>query len=114
MKEGLRSKSKPWATPIHTLVKLAGLNFHAFDLLNVDWIAREKCVCCASLFSMRARERKRERKREEGEKCLEVEKMKENENTETFEVFFFFFYGKGWVEFGYIVFGLNGSQWVFN
>ena len=90
MKEGLRSRSKPWVTPIHTLVKLAGLNFHAFDLLNVDWIAIEKCVCCASLFSMRARERKRESKREEGEKCLEVEKMKENENTETFEVFFFF------------------------
>ena len=89
MKQGLRSRLKPWATPIHTLVKLAGLNFRTFDLLNVDWIAIEKCVCCASLFSMRARERKRESKREEGEKCLEVEKMKENENTETFEVFFF-------------------------
>ena len=32
--------------------------------------------------------------------------MKENENIETFGVFFFFL--KGWVEFGYIVFGLNG------
>ena len=67
-------------------MKLAGLNFHAFDLLNVDWIAIEKCVCCASLFSMRARERKRE----EREKCLEVEKMKENENIETSKGFFFF------------------------
>ena len=28
--------------------------------------------------------------------------------------FFFKFYGKGWVEFGYIVFGLNGLQWVFS
>ena len=27
---------------------------------------------------------------------------------------FFFFYGKDWVEFGYIVFGLNGAQWVFS
>ena len=72
-------------------MKLAGLNFHAFDLLNVDWIAIEKCVCCASLFSMRARERKRESKREEGEKCLEVEKMKENENTEMSETLFLFF-----------------------
>ena len=27
--------------------------------------------------------------------------------------FFFKFYGKGWVEFGYIVFGLNGIQWFF-
>ena len=37
-------------------------------------------------------------------------------NIETSEGFFFFFFfnGKGWVEFGYIVFGLNGSQWVFN
>ena len=96
-------------------MKLAGLNFRAFDLLNVDWIAIEKCVCCASLFSMRARERKRKSKREEREKCLEAEKMKENENTEMSEgFFFFFFYGKGWVEFGYIVFGLNGSQWVFS
>ena len=42
--------------------------------------------------------------------------MKENENTKTFEGFFLKknFYGKGWVEFGYIVFGLKGSQWVFN
>ena len=36
--------------------------------------------------------------------------MKENENTETSEGFYFFFYGKSWVEFEYIVFGLNGSQ----
>ena len=56
------------------------------------------------------------------EKCLEAKKMKENENPETlkclrgffFFFFFFFFYGKGWVEFGYIVFGLNGAQWVFS
>ena len=27
---------------------------------------------------------------------------------------FFFFFGKGWVEFGYIVFGLNEFQWVFS
>ena len=40
--------------------------------------------------------------------------MKENENTETSEGFYLFFYGKGWVEFEYIVFGLNGSQWVFS
>ena len=73
-------------------VKLAGLNFRAFDLLNVDWIAIEKCVCCASLFSMRARERKRKSKQEEREKCLEAEKMKENENTEMSEGFFFFFF----------------------
>ena len=71
-------------------MKLAGLNFHAFDLLNVDRIAIEKCVCCAILFSVRARERKRESKREEREKCLEVEKMKENENIETSKGFFFF------------------------
>ena len=31
-----------------------------------------------------------------------------------FSFFFFFFYGKGWVEFGYIVFGLNGVQWFFS
>ena len=112
MKEGLRSRSKPWATSIHASVKLAGLNFPAFDLLNVDWIVVEKCVCYASLFSMRARERKRESKREEREKCLEPEKMKENENTETSKVFcfFLFFNGKGWVEFGYIGLRLNGSQ----
>ena len=93
-------------------VKLVGLNFRAFDLLNVDQIAIEKCVCCASLFSVR--ERKRESKQEEGEKYLEAEKMKENENTEMWFFFFFFFkfYRNGWVEFGYIVFGLNGSQWV--
>ena len=38
--------------------------------------------------------------------------MKENE-TETSEGFFFF-NGKAWVEFGYIVFRLNGPQWVFS
>ena len=58
MKKGLRSRSKPWVTPIHASVKVASLNFRAFDLLNVDRIAIDKCVCCASLFSMRARERK--------------------------------------------------------
>ena len=67
----------------------------------------EKCVCCASLFSMRARESKRESKQEEREKSLEAKKMKENENTETSGLFFF---GKGWVEFRYTVFGLNGPQ----
>ena len=43
--------------------------------------------------------------------------MKENENPETLKclrVFFFFFYGKGWVEFGYSVFGLNELHWVFS
>ena len=30
-----------------------------------------------------------------------------------FLFFLFFVYGKGWVEFGSIVFGLNGLQWVF-
>ena len=49
----------------------------------------EKCVCCASLFSMRARESKRESKQEEREKSLEAKKMKENENTETSGLFFF-------------------------
>ena len=28
--------------------------------------------------------------------------------------FFFFFNGNGWVEFECVVFGLNGSQWVFS
>ena len=28
--------------------------------------------------------------------------------------FAYFVFGKDWVEFGYIVFGLNGVQWVFN
>ena len=110
MKKGLRSRSKPWATLIHASVKLASLNFLAFDLLNIDRIAIEKCVCCASVFSMRARQRKRESKQEERERCLEAEKMKENENTKTSEGFYFFFYGKSWVEFEYIVFGLNGSK----
>ena len=31
-----------------------------------------------------------------------------------FLFFFFFNYGKGWVEFRYIVFGLNWAQWVFS
>ena len=31
-----------------------------------------------------------------------------------FLFFFFLNYGKGWVEFGYIVFGLNWVQWVFS
>ena len=91
MKKGLISRSKPWATPIHASMKLVGLNFHAFDLLNVDQIAIEKCVCCASLFSVRARERKRESKREEREKCLEAEKIKENENTKAWVFFIFYF-----------------------
>ena len=51
---------------------------------------------------MRARERKRESKRER-DKCLEAEKMKENEMSKGF-FFFFKCYGKGWVEFGYILF----------
>ena len=106
MKKGLRYRSKPWVTPIHASVKLAGLNFHAFDLLNVDRIAIEKCVCWALLFSIRARESKRG----EREKCLEAKKMKENVNTETFGLFFYFYflYGKSYVKFEYIVFGLNG------
>ena len=91
MKKGLRYRSKPWVTPIHASVKLAGLNFHAFDLLNVDRIAIEKCVCWALLFSMRARESKRG----EREKCLEAKKMKENVNTETFGLFFIFIFYMG-------------------
>ena len=55
----------------------------------------------------------------ERKKCLEAEKMKENENPKTlkrglFFSFFYFFYGKGWVEFGYIVFELNRSHWTFS
>ena len=55
----------------------------------------------------------------ERKKCLEAEKMKENENPKTlkrglFFSFFNFFYGKGWVEFGYIVFELNRSHWTFS
>ena len=84
-------------------MKLVGLNFHAFDLLNVDQIAIEKCVCCASLFSVRARERKRERKREEREKYLEAKKMKENENTEMSGIFFFF--GRVWLNLGILFLG---------
>ena len=55
-------------------------------------------------------ERKSKRERER-KKCLEAEKMKENENPETLKCMrgFFFFNRKGWVEFGYIVFGLNGG-----
>ena len=46
--------------------------------------------------------------------------MKENENLETLKrlraifIYFILFYGKGCVEFGYIIFGLNGAQWVFS
>ena len=49
--------------------------------------------------------------------------MRENENTNPHETlkrlragffFFFFFNGKGWVKFGYIIFGFNGLQWVFS
>ena len=106
MKKGLRSRLKPWATPIHASVKLAvaSLNFRAFDLLNVDQIAIEKCVCCAPLFSARG----------EREVFLVIEN-EENENTKTWVYIYIYIYinGKGWVEFEYIVFGLNGSQWVF-
>ena len=28
--------------------------------------------------------------------------------------FFFFLIGKCWIEFGDIIFGLNGAQWVFS
>ena len=105
MKKGLRSRSKPWVTLIHASVKLAGLNFRAFHLLNVDQIAIEKCVCCVSLFSVRARERKRESKREEREKCLEAEKMKENENTKAWVFFLNFFMGKVGLNLGILFLG---------
>ena len=82
---------------------VAGLNFRAFDLLNVDRIAIEKCVCCAPLFSARG----------EREKCLESWKMKKMKTLKR-GFFFFFFNGKGWVEFECVVFGLNGSQWIFS
>ena len=39
--------------------------------------------------------------------------MRENETSEGWVFFFFFFFlnlGKGCVEFGYIIFGLNGAQ----
>ena len=52
----------------------------------------------------------------EREKCLEAKKMKKNENPETLKclrAFFFFFYRKSWVEFGYIVLGLNEPHWIF-
>ena len=64
---------------------------------------------------MRARERKRESKRER-EREREVFGNRENEGYENPETSkgFFFIYGNGWVEFGYIVFGLNGSQWIFS
>ena len=55
-------------------------------------------------------ERSKRERASEREKCLEAEKMKENENLETLKCLN---YGKGWVEFGYIVFGLNGPHWVF-
>ena len=61
----------------------------------------------------RARERKRENKHER-EKSLEAEKMKENENLCQTLWAGFFFFEKGQDEFGYIVFGLNGSQWIFS
>jgi len=54
-------------------------------------------------FSVRERERE----------SLEAKKMKENE-TRMSKGFFFFFNRKGWIEFGYIVFGLNGAQRVFS
>ena len=40
----------------------------------------------------------------------------ENENTETWVFIYIYIYinVNGWVEFEYIVFGLNGSQWVFS
>ena len=83
---------------------IAGLNFRAFDLLNVYQIAIEKCVCCALLFSARG----------EREVFLVLEN-EENENTETWVLYIYIYInGKGWVEFEYIVFGLNGSQWVFS
>ena len=36
--------------------------------------------------------------------------MKENKNPEKFEgfIYIYIYNGKSWVEFGYIVFGLNG------
>ena len=52
--------------------------------------------------------------------------MKENENPhETLKrlragflllllLLLFFIYGNGWIEFGYIIFGLNGPQRVFS
>ena len=46
--------------------------------------------------------------------------MRENENSrKTLKrlrvgFFFFFFLWGGWVEFGYIAFGLNRLQWVFS
>ena len=45
--------------------------------------------------------------------------MKENENPEKLKclrslLFFFFCVWKGWVEYGYIVFGLNEPYWVFS
>ena len=48
----------------------------------------------------------------EREKCLEDEKMKENENLKHWNVGFF--NEKGQDEFEYIVFGLNGVEWVFS
>ena len=64
---------------------------------------------------MRAREREREREvfgGQENEGKLKRETLKQSRAG--FLFYFFFFNGKGWVEFGYIVFGLNESQWVFS
>ena len=72
----------------------------------------EKSTSLCAVFvvphcSLRERERERE-------KCLESEKMKENENPKTLKrlraFLFYFINGKGWVEFEYIIFGLNGDQ----
>ena len=60
--------------------------------------------------------------------CLVVEKMEIKKKEAQFHFcllnclyfdysytgFFLFFNGNGWVEFGYIFFGLNGPQWVFS
>ena len=80
------------------------------------------CVCCASLFSVRARERKRDSKRERERSVWRPRKWRKMKTlkhwNEGFSFLFFsffnFFYGKGWVEFGYIVFELNRSHWVFS
>ena len=74
-----------------------------------DSVVSVLCLLCLIVLYVRERERERE-------KCLEAEKMKENENPETLKCMrgFFFFNRKGWVEFGYIVFELNGPQWVFS
>ena len=49
------------------------------------------------------------------EKVREIEIRKLESNFVWGLVFYFIFlYGKGWVEFGYIIFGLNGFQWIFS